>query len=202
MGRCRLLGLLLVVIAGGAALATSVTAQDEDLTVEVLAATVTALQTEVAELRELVQANLVSPTPAPPTADAPDQQTAAGGVIAMGDWELEVQGAETAASLDIFDHGEPRGMFVVVHLTVVNVGQEPTPFPFDDMVIATGDRKYPLAVETTRAYMISNTGRGLSEDLNPGVTYDDVSLVFDVPADATGFTLTAAIEAFTVELQV
>ncbi len=77
----------------------------------------------------------------------------------MGDWELKVQGTETAASLDffddIFDYGQKRGTFVVVHLTVVNLGGEPTPFPVADMGMATGERKYPLAVETTRAYMLS-----------------------------------------------
>ena len=168
---------------------------------------VEALETRVAALEvrlgtpQGTPAQDASPMASPgstPVGETGDDQ-----VVTMGTWEVTVRGAEVANRLDLYSYGEPRGKFVLVHLTVVNLGQEPARFPFENLVLATGERKYPLAEQTTMSYMIQYSGGlGTYDDLNPGVTYEAVSAVFDVPVDSAGFILTSVTEPFTVNLTI
>lgn len=166
---------------------------------------VAALETRVASLESHLGTPQGSPvqdaSPAPSPGSTPVGGTGDAQLVTLGTWKVVVRGAEVANRLDLYSYGEPRGKFVLVHLTVVNLGQGPARFPFESLVLATGERKDPLAELTTLSYMSQYSGGvGMYDDLNPGVTYEAVSAVFDVPVDSAGFILTSATEPFTVDL--
>lgn len=117
-------------------------------------------------------------------------------------WEITVTGYETAPQLSSsYDTYTARGIFVIVYLSVNNDGNEPAYFPYDDLMIQTSEgRSYNYNSDATIGMVISSTGMGTYENLQPGLPIDTM-VVFDVPADASGLLLTEKSKSWTVTLE-
>jgi hypothetical protein len=164
---------------------------------EQLAATVAALQTQVA--------GLAAPGPAEPAAASPVAGTGAAvglnEVAHAGAWDFTVTGVERRESIaapELPETFNPRGVYLLVTLTVVNAGTEPDYFDHNWFRV-TDDRgrTLPYVSAPTVALQIYRPAGFPADDLpgsptlQPGLPYTAV-LVFDIPADATGLTLRLA----------
>ena len=110
------------------------------------------------------QTPTVSPTP--PTGDATD-----------GPLSFTVHGIEVASTVVMSEpplEKTAMGEYIVVHMTVTNVGTDPASFVATFQTLHAGGTPYPLDDDAT-AYL-----EGTFADLAPGDSAD-VSLAFDVP---------------------
>ena len=106
------------------------------------------------------------PTTVEPTGDATD-----------GPLSFTVHGIEIGSTVVMADvplEKTAQGEFVVVHMTVTNVGTDPATFIGMFQTLHAGDTTYALDDEAT-AYL-----EGTFADLAPGQSAD-VSIAFDVP---------------------
>ncbi len=106
------------------------------------------------------------PTTVDPTGDATD-----------GPMSFTVHGIETVSTVAMSEAPLEKtavGEFVVVHMTVANVGTDPATFIGMFQTLHAGGATYPLDDEAT-AYL-----EGTYADLQPGQSAD-VSIAFDVP---------------------
>ena len=110
-------------------------------------------------------------------------------------------GTETSEGFTgIIEEQTPRGVFVAVHLTVVNTGMVPAAFPFSDLRLTDGaGRVFSPDSDTTTDWLIQNTDFYQSAELQPGLPYEAV-VFFDVPRDATGLAPTTSDGVFTIAL--
>ncbi len=92
-----------------------------------------------------------------------------------------------------------RGVYLVVYFTAVNDTNNPTAIPFDAIVAKTkSGRTYTFNSDATIALTI-DIGTGIYDPLQPGLSVD-TAVVYDVPADETGFSLTTTNGSFTIDL--
>jgi plastocyanin/uncharacterized coiled-coil protein SlyX len=194
-------------------------------------ATIEALETQVAQIQERVNelsspspastpevtpaleptptsepAPTPSPTPEPTATPEPDADR--DGVLEIGetwagdDWEVTVTGYELSPTIESdYDEHVARGVFAIVYLTVVNAGNEPAAFPYEDLRLTTSEgRTYTPDHDSmfTLIYSILEMGSEYDE-LQPGLSYP-TGVAFDIPPDATDLSLTTGDEVFVFTL--
>jgi hypothetical protein len=130
-------------------------------------------------------------------ADAQD----AGQTVRFGVWEIAVTGTETRDTIPA--GGEivrARGTYLVVFLTVENSGNAPEYFYSGDFLVTDdGGTSFSADSEATIAYQIYVLDEDAG-DYQPGFAYE-TAVVFDVPAEASGFVLTSRDRSFIVDLE-
>ena len=163
-------------------------------------ATIRAYETQVSDLERRMgdqQATLIalSPPPASPTA-----------LPFATRWEVRVGGdPELRSTVGLREGLTPvaaEGAFLVVPIVVTNRTDVPVAFnPAQLIEVRDGQgRDYSLDTRATGAAYLLDFGYEPSfAPRQPGIRYPDV-LVFDVPADATNFTLAAADGSFSIPL--
>jgi|GEM_PF-6211240 len=150
-------------------------------------ARINAQRTQIAELEALL----------PVVNDDP----AIGDVFAVRDFELTLQGTELAEVVgNSFLTEEANGIYLLINVDVANVSDSPEEFPYDDFQVEDGrGRSYSYDFQAVNVYVATETQASLFEPLQPGVIYSTV-IIFDVPEDATGFTLTTTRNDFEAPL--
>jgi hypothetical protein len=116
--------------------------------------------------------------------------------VMLAPWKLTLNGVPETADV-VGDSGityaAQNGTFVIVPVTVVNEGSDITLFPKDLVFLKDGQgREFPLAGSSPQfAYIQGKQGLDMLVDapLVGGQTRNTI-LMFDVPSDAAGFTLT------------
>lgn len=189
--------------AGASAATQTVAAEDLQATVEALQTEVADLEEENRDLRSQVRilARRTTPTPSSGTSNGTDDAFEIGDAIEVpNQFTITVTGVELVPSIETsFSSDVARGVYVVVDLTLINQQNEPTTFPFRDLYIRDGSKRYGLD-DSTGAFNIATYDLATNLDpLQPGLEYT-MAAIFDVPADATGLELTTGEEAFTVDL--
>lgn len=135
-------------------------------------------------------------------------EAASAPVLAIGetyegeDWSITVTFVEFSPTLtSSFETNTARGIFSIVHITVVNEGNAPMPFPYDDIVLLDSDgRAYTVQFDTlfNLTYAVMGVG-GQYEDFQPGLPYE-TGVIYDIPATSTGLSLSTTKNVFVFEL--
>ncbi len=194
----RWLGLALggVVVAVGWPASTLV-AQDSDPA----EATVSALQTEVADLQSTITAyETLLPLLIGDVAEV--DATAEVEPPLTSKWRVEVTGvAELGGYPDYDDDGdrvwvEARGKIVAVRLAITNVDTQPVSFFSNQDLLLEDDqgRRFSYDGDATSSFLVIQTDIYDNQpdgDFQPGLTYED-AIAFDVPTDAENLALVSA----------
>jgi hypothetical protein len=162
-------------------------------------ATIEALLTRVAELEGTVEArgekiNAQRTQIADLRSQLPvvNEDPAIGDVFAISNFEFTVQGTNVLDAVGDFDPQEANGIYLVVYLDVKNVSDRPRLFPYDDFEVVDGQRRtYSFDDMAAISLLIFEMDQMMSiyDELQPGVI-TSTAVIFDVPVEATGFTLT------------
>ncbi|PZR55012.1 DUF4352 domain-containing protein [Xylanimonas oleitrophica] len=124
-------------------------------------------------------------TPAEAPAEAPAEQSAGvGTAVRDGKFEFTVTAVEPGVAQvgDEFLNKAPQGQFVLVHLTVANIGDRAQMF-YDDAQKAYDAAGRQFSADTEAGIYLEDSNAFLKE-INPGNTVEGI-LVFDVPTDVT-----------------
>lgn len=116
-----------------------------------------------------------------------------GSTLEYDNWDISVQSTEVQESFtSIWGTHAPRGVFLVVYVTVTNIGNEPVAFPYEGarLVDATG-RWFSFNQQPTDGMAVELTDQQYWEQLQPGIPYQ-TGIVFDIPDDATKLLLVAS----------
>lgn len=171
----------------------------------------TAIQTAVADLQTRVAAleiGVVTPagTPFASPVTALASPVAAEGsdlgtTVRAGDWEITVTSTEASQGFKgIFEQQTPRGVYIIVRMSLTLTANAPLAFPYNDLVLTDGaGRTFSLDADATSDWLIQNTDLTTYAELQPSLPYDVVAL-FDVPPDAAGLILTSGEQLFSVRL--
>lgn len=122
---------------------------------------------------------------APTTDEAPAQETAPGigDDVQDGKFEFTVTGVETGVAEvgDEYLNEQAQGQFVLVHMTVHNIGDQAQMLDgTNQKLVDTQGREH--SADGSAAIYLGDTGTFLN-DINPGNSVDG-TVVFDIPADA------------------
>lgn len=155
-------------------------------------ATISALQTEVAELRVDVAATIEAIEFDPFGLNGEDYFP--GGTFADS-WDVVVTGMVEPETFTVGDvRIEPRGRFVALTLTVTNAAKKSAEaFPQWGLVLVDGEgRSFTYHEDATSAFesQVEQDGDSSDGELQPSFEYVS-AVVFDVPLDASGFILSA-----------
>ena len=139
---------------------------------------------------------------ATPVADQPDDE-ASTEPTRFGDWEITVTSTELSQGFATYSEQKPpRGVYVVIALTLTNMGLAPNTFPYDDLILVDGaGRSFSLDSEGTIYWQSGNNDLSLYSDLQPGLSYD-AAILFDGPADATNLVLSDTQGMIAIDLAV
>lgn len=172
-------------------------------------ATIEAQKTEITEIRATSQArgekiNIQRTQIADLKAQLPvvNDDPAIGDVFAIRNFELTVQGTDTFEVVgSSFSPQNANGIYLVVYLDVANVTDSPLIFPYDDFQVGDGRSRSYSYDSTAGIYFLSDTFDGTSpfDELQPGIVYS-IAVIFDVPVDSTGFTLSTSRNDFEAPL--
>ncbi|MFC4555487.1 DUF4352 domain-containing protein [Georgenia faecalis] len=121
--------------------------------------------------------------PAEPDAPAEPAVPGIGDAVRDGKFEFVVTGIETGVAAvggDLFGE-EAQGQFVLVHMTVTNIGDAAQYFSGDDQILVdAAGREHSASSSAGLAIEDNDT---FYNEINPGNTVDG-TVVFDVPTDA------------------
>jgi len=171
-------------------------------------ATIEAQETEIAELRATSQArgeriNAQRTQIAELKALLPviNDDPAIGDVFAIRNFEFTLQGTDLFEAVGSFDPQEANGIYLVVYLDVRNVSTSPQEFPYRDFQVEDGRGRSYSQDSTGTIYFISDAFdiQNPFGTLQPDLIYS-TAVVFDVPVDATGFTLSTNRKDFEAPL--
>jgi len=162
--------------------------------------TIQAYQTRVATMQAAInkqRAIITSLTPPPGTPVPPKFAS---------QWQVAVNGKpELKPKVGVSDDLTPvgaKGIFLVVPITVTNEMAVASYFNPQGVLIVTDSKgkKYDLDTDaSSAAYVLDLHGDTSRGALQPGIPYPDV-LVFDVPKNASGFTLKSQDGSLSVKL--
>ena len=170
-------------------------------------ATIQSLETEVALVRATSQArgkkiNAQRTQIAELKALLPviNEDPAIGDVFAIQDFELTIQGTDLRQTVGSFDPQDANGVYLLVYLDVKNVTSSPKEFPFETFQVEDGQgRSYTFDSISAIYLLIEEFQRGTYDQLQPSIIYS-TAVIFDVPEDATGFTLSTRRNEFEAPL--
>ena len=154
---------------------------------------VTGLETQVAE----VERTSASPTASPKAPASSPIATPLVPEVVAGDWGITIVAVDERSRIGTGDDQEVAvGLFLVVHLELRNLTEEPTYFRFAALELVDGaGQTFPMSPEgTVRVMEISIVTQFQPDD--PMRT----AVAFEVPAGGTGYALTAAGEDWTIPL--
>ena len=146
----------------------------------------------------------VTPTPADEPTTEPDNGNSSSATSQMGDEIDTSEGTITVKQTQIQDKIERRtadGTYLIVFMDVIRPeGGDPAPFNYDAWTATDSDGNvYELDGRATDVLLSTAYDNGSDEELDPGTGYT-IAVVFDVPEDASGFTLVNEDEGVSVEL--
>lgn len=114
-------------------------------------------------------------------------------------WSFAVTTVQSVSAIISFETLKARGVFVVVTLNVTNLSNTPAKLPYDDFRLIDGkNRTFETNASANIDIAVSN-GLSIFDNLQPSLPYE-ITLVFDIPADATDLTLTSSQAAFSIPL--
>jgi predicted metalloprotease len=132
-------------------------------------------------------------------------EAAEGQFANMGEAVESSEGAFTVTRTQVETEIEGRtadGQFVIVYAEVIRPEGEDTPFNYENWVLADAQGTvYELDSRTTDVLLSSAYEDGTDEVLVAGEGYN-IALVFDVPADASGFALINESETIGIFLDI
>lgn len=153
--------------------------------------------TAAPEATEVAAGGSAAAPDASPAADAPAEEVAAGLGTAVRDGKFEF--VVTQVDPGVAQVGDAvlgttaQGQFVLVHLTVTNIGTEAQYFDGSSQTLVdTLERQH--SADTTAAIYLGDANSFLNQ-INPGNTVEGV-VVFDIPADAVPASLELHDSAF------
>lgn len=131
------------------------------------------------------------PAPAEePPAEEPEQSApGVGTAVRDGKFEFTVTSVETGVATvgDEYLNEQAQGQFVLVHMTVTNIGDAAQMFDGSSQkLVDTAGREH--SADTSAAIYLGDANSFLT-DINPGNSVEG-TVVFDIPADAVPATLT------------
>lgn len=171
-------------------------------------ATIQAQETEIAEIRATSQArgekiNAQRTQIAELKALLPvvNDDPAIGDVFAIRNFEFTIQGTDQLEVVGSSDHQEANGIYLVVYLDVVNVTDAPQDFLYREFQVKDGRGRTFSFNSAGTVYLTSDTFPSFDflSKLQPDLSYS-LAVVFDVPVDATGFTLSTTRNEFEAPL--
>lgn len=131
----------------------------------------------------------------------PEQPADVGTPVQDGKFEFTVTSVEPGVARvgsDVLGQ-DAQGQYVLVHLTVTNIGDEAQYFDGSSQkAFDAQDREF--SADTTAAVYLGDANSFLNQ-INPGITVDG-TVVFDVPADATLTAVTLHDSPFSGGVQV
>jgi predicted metalloprotease len=145
-----------------------------------------------------------TPTPEDEPTTEPDNGNSSSATSQMGD-ELDTsEGTITVKETQVQNKIERRtadGTYLIVFMDVIRPeGGDPAPFNYDAWTATDSDGNvYELDGRATDVLLSTAYDNGSDEELDPGTGYT-IAVVFDVPEDASGFTLVNEDEGVSVEL--
>jgi len=169
--------------------------------------TIEAQETEIAEIRatseargEKINAQRTQIAELKALLPVVNEDPAIGDVFAIRDFELTVQGTDLAESVGSFDPQDANGIYLIVYLDVANVSDSPEKFPYERFEVTDGRGRSYSFDSTAAIYFLNEEFQVFPfDDLQPGVI-TSTAVIFDVPADATGFTLSTGRNEFEAPL--
>lgn len=171
-------------------------------------ATIEAQETEIAELRatsqargEKINAQRTQIAELKALLPSVNEDPAIGDVFAIRNFEFTLQGTDLFEAVGSFDPQDANGIYLVVYLDVANVTDSPAAFPYDTFQVEDGRGRSFSYDSTGTIYFISDAFDGASpfDQFQPGIIYS-TAVVFDVPVDSTGFTLSTSRNDFEAPL--
>lgn len=130
-------------------------------------------------------------TAKPPTATATPLPKV-GQTIVVGNWEYTVTGVEQVKVLTWSDFGntsEAKGIWLIVYLTLKNVGKENFGINTWDFALTAGEVKYSFSTDGGAFMFIDYKKMAhLGEQFPPGVAVK-TALIYDIAPDAKGLRL-------------
>lgn len=118
------------------------------------------------------------------------------------EWSITVTYVEVTPTLSTsYETNTARGVYAIVHMTIVNESSAPVAFPYRDLKIVDSDgRTYSVDDDAlfNLTYVVMGAG-SVYDEMQPGLPYD-TGAIFDIPATATGLTLTTGNKVFLIEL--
>lgn len=140
-----------------------------------------------------------TPTPRPartPTA-LPTPAPVIGDTVELPGWQIMVSAVEEYGSVGDYS---AQGTFTYLRLTITNTSDQPATFPYDGLVITdTTDQSFFADLNATRETLTYDLGFAIDRQFQPGEAAD-TAVVFDVPDDVIGLTLTTPSRVFAVQL--
>lgn len=143
-----------------------------------------------------VAGSSASQDPAEPAPEAPDEEpdpepaaAVVGTPVRDGKFEFTVTSVETGVPTvgDEFLNAQAQGQFVLVHVTVTNIGDQAQMFDGSSQkLVDTAGREH--SADTSAAIYLGDANSFLT-DINPGNSVEG-TVVFDVPADAVPASVT------------
>lgn len=136
-------------------------------------------------------ADLAEPAPEAPAEEPVAEEPAAPGIgtpVRDGKFEFTVTSVETGVATvgDEFLNQQAQGQYVLVHVTVTNIGTEAQMFDGSSQELTdTAGRTH--SADTSAAIYLGDANSFLT-DINPGNSVDG-TVVFDIPADAVPATI-------------
>jgi hypothetical protein len=164
---------------------------DLEATVEAMQTQIAARQTQVAALAPSTPppaATSTTPghaTPTPSSDNLRAGETPMTGVVQFGDFEFSVTHTEVATELEdssgFLSYTPNNGVFLIVTMSIRNIGTTSQPFPFDEFVI---EEEFGAQYDTNSLNSIYFGDDYDSDDaLIPGNTYV-LDTLFDIPPQA------------------
>ena len=146
----------------------------------------------------------VTPTPADEPTTEPDNGNSSNATSQMGDEIDTSEGTITVKETQVQTKIERRtadGTYLIVFFDVIRPkGGDPAPFGYDAWSVTDSDGNvYELDGRATDVLLSTAYDNGSDEELDPGAGYT-IAVVFDVPEDASGFTLVNETEGVAVQL--
>jgi predicted metalloprotease len=142
----------------------------------------------------------------------PSNANGASDLIQMGDdytidlkdssLAMNVGSTDTQQSIDAGPGFEADGTYLIVYFSVKRDAATAGPFPYASFVVTDGDgNEYRYSAEVTDAVLKTSDTLpdGTDQALDADSTYN-LAIIFDVPADASGFTFSTSSGDFPVQL--
>jgi hypothetical protein len=152
-----------------------------------------------------VEASDTQTTTTTETPDGPGTDTnlvELGETFTVGAHDVAVSGTDSSRVVGGGSGGSVRadGVWLVVYLDVEG-GDAAAPFDYEALVLSDADGEtYEADLDATELLVLDGLPDGLDTELEPGESYA-LAVAFDVPADATGFTLQTADGSVIVNLE-
>jgi predicted metalloprotease len=134
------------------------------------------------------------------TPEATEATEEAGTTLQIGDEAKVGSVTLSATGTDTADSTEAGNRQLIVYITVVNNGRSPAALDYSAWFVVDSDGfTYAFDEAATNDLVSTAVDNGIDEKLAPGDSYD-LAIVYDVPTDASGFSLVPDDGSVVIEL--